>query len=56
MREQYGLRYEGSSKTGRWVIGEKFVVLTFVLCIVMVLLANTWAKKRLCKFQCNNYN
>lgn len=23
-----------------------FVVLTFVLCIVMVLLANTWAKKR----------
>ena len=33
-----------------------FVVLTFVLCIVMVLLANTWAKKRLCKFQCNNYN
>ncbi len=23
-----------------------FVVLTFVLCIVMVILANTWAKKR----------
>ena len=23
-----------------------FVVLTYVLCIVMVLLANTWAKKR----------
>lgn len=23
-----------------------FVVLTFVLCIIMVLLANTWAKKR----------
>lgn len=23
-----------------------FVVLTFVLCIVVVLLANTWAKKR----------
>ncbi len=23
LKEQYGLRYEGSSKTGRWVIGEK---------------------------------
>lgn len=23
-----------------------FVVLTFVLCIIMVILANTWAKKR----------
>lgn len=23
-----------------------FVVITFVLCIIMVLLANTWAKKR----------
>lgn len=46
LKEQYGLRYEGSSKTGQWVIGGKFVALTFVLCIDMVLLANTWAKKR----------
>ena len=23
LKEQYGLRYEGSSKTGRWVIWEK---------------------------------
>ena len=23
LKEQHGLRYEGSSKTGQWVIGEK---------------------------------